>query len=41
VDEAAIRAEAQEQATIVAEMVGADPVHYDMALLTAMEAGNL
>jgi 5-methylthioadenosine/S-adenosylhomocysteine deaminase len=41
VDEAAIRAEAQEQATIVAELVGADPVHYDMALLTAMEAGNL
>ncbi len=41
VDEAAIRAEAQEQATIVAQLVGADPVHYDMALLTAMEAGNL
>ena len=40
-DEAAIRAEAQVQAEEVARRVAADPVHKDMALLDAMEAGQL
>jgi len=40
-DEAAIRAEAQEQAEELARRVAADPVHEDMALLAAMEAGQL
>jgi len=40
-DEAAIRAEAQIQAEAVAQRVAADPVHMDMALLGAMEAGQL
>jgi 5-methylthioadenosine/S-adenosylhomocysteine deaminase len=40
-DEAAVRAEAQVQAEAVARRVAADPVHRDMALLAAMEAGQL
>ena len=40
-DEAAIRAEAQEQAEELARRVAADPVHEDMALLAAMGAGQL
>ena len=40
-DEEAIRAEAQVQAEAVARRVAADPVHKEMALLEAMEAGNL
>ena len=40
-DEAAVRAEAQVQAEEVARRVAADPVHKEMALLTAMEAGWL
>jgi 5-methylthioadenosine/S-adenosylhomocysteine deaminase len=40
-DEAAVRAEAQEQATALARRVAADPVHKGMALLAAMEAGQL
>ena len=40
-DEAAIRAEAQMQAEEVARRVAADPVHEGMALLGAMEAGQL
>ena len=40
-DEQAIVAEAQEQAGAVAQRVAADPVHRDMALLAAMEAGRL
>jgi len=40
-DEAAIRAEAQEQAEELAHRVATDPVHEDMALLAAMEAGQL
>ncbi len=40
-DEAAVRAEAQEQAEEVARRVAADPVHKEMALLEAMEAGQL
>jgi len=38
-DEAAVRAEAQAEA--VAQRVAADPVHKDMDLLAAMEAGRL
>jgi transposase-like protein len=38
-DEVAIRAEAQAEA--VARRVAADPVHKEMALLAAMEAGQL
>jgi 5-methylthioadenosine/S-adenosylhomocysteine deaminase len=41
VDEGAIRAEAQRQAEAVARRVAADPVHQDMALLTAMQQGQL
>ncbi len=41
VDEAAIRAEAQAQAEALAQRVAADPVHKGMALLAAMEAGQL
>ena len=40
-DEAAVRAEAQVQAEEVARRVAADPVHTEMALLEAMEAGQL
>jgi 5-methylthioadenosine/S-adenosylhomocysteine deaminase len=40
-DEEAIRAEAQVQAEAVARRVAADPVHKEMALLEAMEAGKL
>ncbi len=40
-DEAAIRADAQEQAESVAAAVMADPVHRDLALLDAMVAGQL
>jgi 5-methylthioadenosine/S-adenosylhomocysteine deaminase len=40
-DEAAIRADAQAQADEVARRVAADPVHREMALLEAMEAGRL
>ena len=40
-DEATIRAEAQVQAEEVARRVAADPVHKEMALLKAMEAGQL
>jgi 5-methylthioadenosine/S-adenosylhomocysteine deaminase len=40
-DEAAIRAEAQIQAKLVANRVAADPVHRDMALLAAMRTGQL
>jgi len=38
-DEAAVRGDAQ--AEEVARRVAADPVHKDMALLAAMEAGQL
>jgi 5-methylthioadenosine/S-adenosylhomocysteine deaminase len=41
VDEAAVRAEAQAQAEAVARRVAADPVHQGMALMEAMEAGQL
>ncbi len=40
-DESAIRAEAQAQAEAVARRVAADPIHEGMALLAAMEAGQL
>jgi 5-methylthioadenosine/S-adenosylhomocysteine deaminase len=40
-DEAAVRAEAQVQAEEVARRVAANPVHKEMALLEAMEAGQL
>jgi 5-methylthioadenosine/S-adenosylhomocysteine deaminase len=40
-DEAAVRAEAQLQAEEVARRVTADPVQRGMALLEAMEAGQL
>jgi 5-methylthioadenosine/S-adenosylhomocysteine deaminase len=40
-NEAAIRAEAQAQAEAVARRVAADPVHRGIALLKAMEAGQL
>ncbi|MCB0071679.1 MAG: amidohydrolase family protein [Caldilineaceae bacterium] len=40
-DEAAIRADAQEQAERVAAMVLSDPVHREMDLLDAMAAGQL
>ena len=40
-DETAVRAEAQVQAAEVARRVAADPVHQEMALLEAMEAGRL
>ena len=40
-DEAAVREEAQVQAEEVARRVAADPVHRGMALLEAMEAGQL
>ena len=40
-DEAAVRTEAQVQAEAVTRRVAADPVHRDMALLAAMEAGQL
>jgi 5-methylthioadenosine/S-adenosylhomocysteine deaminase len=41
VDEAAVRAEAQVQAEAIARRVAADPVHKGMALLEAMEKGQL
>ena len=40
-DEGAVRAEAQEHAEAVARRVAADPVHREMVLLDAMEAGQL
>jgi 5-methylthioadenosine/S-adenosylhomocysteine deaminase len=40
-DEAAVRADAQAQAEAVARNVASDPVHAGMALLAAMEAGQL
>jgi 5-methylthioadenosine/S-adenosylhomocysteine deaminase len=40
-DEEAVRAEAQVQAEMVAQQVAADPIHKGMALLEAMEAGQL
>jgi len=40
-DESAVRAEAQEQAEALARRVAADPVHKGMALLAAMDAGQL
>ena len=40
-DETAVRAEAQVHAEKVARRLAADPVHKEMALLTAMEAGWL
>ena len=40
-DEGAIRAEAQAQAELLAQMVAADPLHQDLALMQAMRAGNL
>jgi 5-methylthioadenosine/S-adenosylhomocysteine deaminase len=40
-DEGAVGAEAQVQAEAVAQRVAADPVHRGMALLEAMEAGQL
>jgi hypothetical protein len=40
-DEAAVRTEAQVQAEEVARRVTSDPVHKKMALLKAMEAGQL
>jgi 5-methylthioadenosine/S-adenosylhomocysteine deaminase len=41
VDEAAIREIAQVEATALAQRVAADPEHQEMALLAAMEAGQL
>ena len=41
VEEAAIRAEAQEQAGILARRVASDPLHEGMALLQAMKAGQM
>ena len=40
-DEAAVRAEAQLQAEEVARCVAADSVHSEMALLKAIEAGQM
>jgi 5-methylthioadenosine/S-adenosylhomocysteine deaminase len=40
-DEAAVRDEAQVQAEALGRRVAADPVHREMALLAAMEAGQL
>lgn len=40
-DETAIQTEAQFQAEVVSQRVAADPVHKKMALLAAMEAGQL
>jgi 5-methylthioadenosine/S-adenosylhomocysteine deaminase len=40
-DEAAVRAEAQVQSEEVARRVAVDPVHTEMALLTAMNGGML
>ena len=40
-DEDAVRAEAQDRAEALAQRVAADPVHKGMALLAAMEAGQL
>jgi 5-methylthioadenosine/S-adenosylhomocysteine deaminase len=40
-DEGNIRADAQVQAEALAHLVAADPVHKGMALLNAMEAGQL
>jgi 5-methylthioadenosine/S-adenosylhomocysteine deaminase len=41
IDEASVQAEAQIQAEALARQVAADPVHQGMALLAAMEAGQL
>ncbi len=40
-DEAGIRAEAQAQAEAIARRVAADPIHREMALMQAMDAGRL
>ena len=40
-DEEAVRAEAQAQAEQIARRVAVDPLHRDMALMSAMEAGYL
>ena len=40
-DEAAVRAVAQEEAHRLGQRVAADPLHSDLALMTAMAAGNL
>ena len=40
-DEAQIRAEAQQQARLLGVRVASDPVHRGMALMAAMERGNL
>jgi len=40
-DETEIRDDAQAQAQELAERVARDPVHHEMALLAAMEAGDL
>ena len=40
-DESAVRAEAQIQAEAVAKRVAADPVHKEIALLEAMQRGQL
>jgi 5-methylthioadenosine/S-adenosylhomocysteine deaminase len=40
-DEAEVRAEAQKQAQRLARQVITDPLHHDLALLSAMEAGQL
>jgi 5-methylthioadenosine/S-adenosylhomocysteine deaminase len=39
--EAQVRAEAQHQAELLAERVARDPLHRDLALLSAMRAGQL
>jgi 5-methylthioadenosine/S-adenosylhomocysteine deaminase len=40
-DEGAVQAEAQAQAEMVARRVAADPVHQNMALMSAMQRGQL
>ena len=41
IDEAAILTEAQSQAEAIAQRVAADPIHKNMALLSAMQAGQM
>jgi 5-methylthioadenosine/S-adenosylhomocysteine deaminase len=41
VDEAGIRVDAQAQATALAQRVAQDPLHREMALMEAMDAGLL
>lgn len=41
IDETAVIAAAQEQAHLLAQKVAADPAHKNLALLTAMQAGQL